>query len=496
LVDIKEHRVIVKKRSIPEMVKYAMGDGAATIIVNSMAAFALIYYTDALGLKPALAGLAISLSMLWDAISDPLMGHITDNTRSRYGRRYPYMVFGGFAMIISYYFLWRVPEFFRGSMIGLFGYLMMINIIMRTAFTVFVVPYSAMGYEICTDYGGRSRLQGIKAFMQMLPNLLSAFAWTIFFIDKENIRAVTIEKNYLNMALTFTMIGFAFIVAALIFTRKYIVDSRDFPMEGNSIGAFFKDFKTTILDRYSKWVFIFLFVVFLCPALMGTLQIYLYEHFMRFAPIQKTIAHGGGMFGAMIGALVVPLFTKKFDKRGSTCIACGIAVASNVILALLFLPGILKPGDSFIMLGITVPHAYIIFVFFHILFWFAINGVMFPMAASMMPDVSEIHQLQTGINKDGSYAAMFSFICKFAYGIGLSLSGMILAMIGYDRSSNVESLNDDVVMKMCVVALLIGPLLSLLSLIPLSRYPVNRTFLEKLRDEMSETKDAQKPKYS
>ncbi|HEY5140653.1 MAG TPA: MFS transporter, partial [Methylococcales bacterium] len=400
------------------MYKYAMGDGAVTIALNSMAAFSMIYYTDALGLKSSLAGLAMSLSLLYDAIIDPVMGHITDNTRSRYGRRLPYMLLGGIAMMLSYYFIWKVPGAFKGSTMGLFGYLLAMNMIFRTAFAVFVIPYSALGFEICTDYHGRTRLQGIKAFMQMAPNLLSAFAWTIFFVDRGDVRAVTVESNYLSMARTFTIVGFAFMVAVLLFTRKYIEDSRTMPLRGNSVRAFAYDMKEIILDKYSKWVFLFLFIVMLGPTLMGTIQIYLYEHFMRFTPVQKTIAHGGGMVGSMLGSLlVVPYFARRFDKRKGTCIACGLAVASNVILAILFLPGILKPGQSLPLMGISIPYAFIVFVFFHICFWLGINGVMFPIASSMMPDISEIYELRTGTNKDGSYAAVATFICKFAYGI-------------------------------------------------------------------------------
>ena len=74
--------------------------------MNSINGFAMLYYTEALGLSPALAGIAMSIAVFWDALSDPIMGHISDNTRSRFGRRHPYMLVGGLLMALSFYFIW------------------------------------------------------------------------------------------------------------------------------------------------------------------------------------------------------------------------------------------------------------------------------------------------------------------------------------------------------------------------------------------------------
>jgi len=161
-------------------------------------------------------------------------------------------------------------------------------------------------------------------------------------------------------------------------------------------------------------------------------------------------------------------------NAGGACVGCGISVVCNVILAILFLPGILKPEQTI---------SFIVFVFLHAGYWFGINGVMFPLAASMMPDISEIYTLRTGVSKDGSYAAMLSFITKLAYGIGITLTGFLLGMIGYDSSPEVTTQSEEVLFRMCVVALLVGPFISLLSLIPLWKYPVNKAYLEKLRSE-------------
>jgi len=111
-----------RKAPFRDILAYTTGDGANSLVLNSIAGYAMLYFTDALGMEYKLAAWAMFVATFWDAITDPIMGHITDNTRSRYGRRHPYMLVGGILTSVCYFFIWGVPEFFRqGDM--LFWYL-------------------------------------------------------------------------------------------------------------------------------------------------------------------------------------------------------------------------------------------------------------------------------------------------------------------------------------------------------------------------------------
>jgi GPH family glycoside/pentoside/hexuronide:cation symporter len=147
---------------LPRIIAYATGEGATSLTMNGIAAFALLYYVQVLGMDSRWAGLALSISMLWDAVSDPIMGHITDNTRSRFGRRHPYIIGGGFFLAVSFLFLWFVPAIFKGPQV-IFWYILVVNLIVRTAWTVFGIPYAALGFEICTDYDERAKLQSVTS---------------------------------------------------------------------------------------------------------------------------------------------------------------------------------------------------------------------------------------------------------------------------------------------------------------------------------------------
>ena len=118
--------------SFPKMLGYGLGECANSLIMNGFFGFAMLYYTEALGLSPALAGMAMSVSVFWEAISEPVMGHVSDHTRSRFGRRHPWMLLGGLMMALCFFFIWAVPSGLVGHATPLFWYLVVMNLLLRT----------------------------------------------------------------------------------------------------------------------------------------------------------------------------------------------------------------------------------------------------------------------------------------------------------------------------------------------------------------------------
>jgi len=463
-----------------QMISYSVGECANSLLMNSLLGFAMLYYTDALGLHHSLAGIAMAVAVFWDAVTDPVMGHITDNTRSKFGRRHPYIFLGGVTAIITFVFLWYVPDVVKTSAQALFWYLVIINLLQRTTITVFVIPYVALGFEMCTDYDGRVRLQGIRSAMNMAANLLGpALAWSLFFSNNEPVRATSLEENYLHMGLSFAVVSLICILFVLVATRKHIRDSRQLMIERDGFRGFFRDMKGIVSDFYPRYVFVFIVTVTVGVALVSSLQMYLYEHFMGFGGVEKSLAHGGTMVGFATGALAGGLLTRKLEKKGAVYFGGIVSVGSNLILAGLFLSQVLAPGQSVTVMSWTIPYAFVIFVFFQGLYWLG-NGVIFPTATSMIADVSEIHEIKTGINKDGAYAAVFAFSQKCAMSIGLLISGYLLTLVGFEAGSRVVQ-RPEVVWKLCGVTLLVGPLISLISLGLIRLYPVKKELLHRLR---------------
>lgn len=466
--------------SRPQMISYSVGECANSLLMNSIWGFAMLYFTDALGLPHSMAGIAMAVAVFWDAVTDPVMGHITDNTRSRFGRRHPYILGGGIAVVVIFLFLWYVPAWFKTSEQSLFWYLVIINLLQRTAITVYGVPYVALGFEICTDYDGRVKLQGIRSAMNMVANLLGpALAWTLFFSNNETVRATSREENYMNMGLAFAVVSLACILYVVVATRGYIRDSRGMTLEGNNLKGFVRDMREIAADAYARHVFAFFVVVSIGIAIVSTLQMYLYEHFMKFGGVEKSIAHGGTMVGFLSGALVGGFVARKLEKKGAVYFGGMMSVGSNFILGGLFLSGALVPGQTASLLSWEIPVAFIVFALFQAFYWMG-NGIIFPTATSMIADVSEIQEIKSGINKDGGYSAVFSFSQKVAISIGMLLNGYLLALAGFEPGAGVVQ-RPEVLWNLCGVTLIAGPAISLVSLLIIRFYPVNRAFLNELR---------------
>jgi GPH family glycoside/pentoside/hexuronide:cation symporter len=314
----------------------------------------------------------------------------------------------------------------------------------------------------------------------MVANLLGpALAWSIFFSNNDPVRATSLPENYLHMGLMFAIASLICILFVVVATRKYIHDSRQLTIERDGLSGLFRDIMGIVSDFYPRYVFVFIVTVTVGVALVSSLQMYLYEHFMRFGGVEKSLAHGGTMIGFAVGALLGATLTKKLEKKGTVYFGGITSVGSNFILAGLFLSGILAPGQSATVFSWSIPYAFLVFVLFHSLYWLG-NGVIFPTATSMIADVSEIHEIKTGMNKDGAYAAIFTFAQKCAISLGVLVSGYLLTLIGFEAGSGLVQ-RPEAVWLLCGVTLLVGPLISLVSLGLIRLYPVDRESLERFR---------------
>jgi len=475
----------LRECSTTEMVAYSSGQCANSLIFNGLLGFAMLYYTDALGVSHLLAGLALSLGVFWDAALDPIMGHISDTTRCRYGRRHPFILIGGLIMAVSFYFMWAIPDIFKTNTTLIFWYLVAVSLFLRTAYAAYSIPYGALGFEICTDYMARTKLQGIGTVMNMAANLCGpALAWMIFFQNENGVRATNVPDNFVHMGTVFAIASGACVLLVFFLTLKYMQDSRQMLSSGKGLKGFVVDLKEIVTDIYSRWVFAYTFVVIMGVALVSSLQMYVYEHFMQFSGTEKTIAHGGSMVGMALGSLLAVKFVKRWDKKKTVILGCLINVVCHLTLAVLFLPGLLKPGQTITVSHIHVPIAFIIFVIFHPMYYFG-AGVLMPVATSMVADISEIHQLKSGINKDGTYSAMFVFAVKCSMSLALLFSGYCLKLVGFATGKDMVQ-SPVVIWRLCAIVLIVGPLISITALPLIAKYRVSKGLLEQLRKESDE----------
>lgn len=454
---------------------YSLGEGANSLVMNSISTFAMIYYTQALGLSPVYAGLAMSIAVLWDAISDPIMGFITDNTHSRYGRRHPYILVGGISMAILLYAVWAVPSFVQASEMRIFAYLVVMNILLRTSLTLFFVPYCAVGFEMTTDYEGRSKIQGVRQIFNMAANFLGpALAWILFFPKMQDGSQPTDNpENFIDMGLTFAIAIVVLTILTTIVTYKYKTNGPK-PSSLNQKPKGLKNFLTTnksiLLDRHARWVYIFAFLAVLNMVIVSSLLTFFYVYFMKIDGSDISIAQFGAVIGSAIGGLLATRLPHWFEKKGSIFIACGISIIGNLVVALFFLTGWVSPNSS---------DGFVLFVVMNGVYWMG-SGIMIPTAVAMIGDIAEINKYKTGELKNGSYSAFYSFVFKAAISFAMLISGLILSFIGLDSSA--EHHSEQVIWNLGATMLLVGPVICLFAGFSISKYRVTRDFLNSVRD--------------
>lgn len=479
--------------STAEMVKYGFGGAFESLIMNSFFGFSMLYYTKALGLSPELAGITTFIATIWDAVTDPLMGYISDNTKSRWGCRYPYMVIGAVATLASFFFIWYVPPTFQNEWsIGpivvsrnasLFWYLTVMNLLLRTSITIFGIPFTALGFELCADYNLRSRLQGIRNAFNMAANIAGpAMAWSIFF--KSNLpdqKDTQNPDNYVAMGTAFTIAAAVCVFLLLAFMARHIRDSRHQKTSDLNPFAFLKSVTQIAKDRYAQLVFAFQMFVFLGIVLISTLQMYVFDDFMQFNGWQKSVAHGATMFGFALGSLSASALVRWLDKKMATFAATQWSALCEFTLAAIFLTGWLDTQTHW---G-QFPIAFVLFSVLHGAFWYGI-GAMCPIAVSMIADIAEVEFIRQGYNKDASYAAMYSFALKVSTGVSGLIAGYLLKWTGFQAGADAIQTPQSV-WQVSALTFILGPAICFMAAMVILPYPINRRFIEDLRARTGKT---------
>ena len=469
-----------RKTPLKDILFYATGDGAASIVMNTIFGFGFMYYTKALGMDTRLAGIAIAVSVVWDAVVDPVMGHVSDNTRSRFGRRHPYMLIGGVMTVVCSYAIWAVPSVFRTPFL-LFGYLVGINLLLRTGAAVFLVPHGALGFEICTDYNQRSTMQGIRTAFNMVVNLAaSQLVWNVFLRNREGVDGATLPANYQRMGLAFAAVALVFVLIVVFATRKYIVDNRGNPeIAGNSFDAIVRNLRDILFDPYPRTVFIFMAILFISVVLVTSLQMFIYVDYMKFAKWEASVVHCSTMVCAALGALSSAILVRRFDKKPSIVLAILASSVGNIMLLVLFYTGWVPTSLTW---G-SVPVAMLLFMVFHGVYHLSTNAAT-AIANSMMADVSELSHYRTGVLKDGGYSAMMLFVFKMGIAVGLLLCGYCMKWIGYDPQAPQNA--PEAIGNLMPMAFLGGTIIALIAVVSMIRYPVNRAYMAEIRAAITE----------
>lgn len=404
---------------------YGFGAVAYGVKDNGFAYFLLLFYSQVIGLDARLVGLAITLCLILDALSDPIVGYWSDNLRSRWGRRHPFMYAAAIPVAASYFLLWTPPQGWSDA--ALFGYLLTLASIIRLAITFYEVPSSALLPELTQNYDKRSSLMAGRYFFGWTGgNMMSVLMFTAIF---PAFATSAIPNGQFNRE-AYSLYGA--IASVLIFTAIIVssagthraIPALSAPPSARRLrlGQIFREIFETLSDRSFTALFVATLFGAVAAGLAAALAFYLSIFFWGFSSTQIGILTLGVFASAALGAGLAPIITRTLGKKRGAVVIGLIAVLGAPAPIILRLLGILPAPAEAAWVFWAYAVATIVDVGLIICFQ--------TLSAAMIADLVEKSELKTGRRSEGIFFAANSFIRKLVTGIGVSAAAFVLAAAG------------------------------------------------------------------
>ncbi len=402
------------KMSKLEMATFAAGDlfgGGAQLVIGF---FYLRFLTDVVRINPILAGTVILLSKIWDAVSDPIMGSISDNTRSRFGRRKPYLLAGFFLIIIAFTLLWYTPGL--DSQGAKFAFVVLSYMFYSTVSTIVMVPYTALSSEISKDVVERGRVNGARLFFSQTASLIGAVLPMVI------VGLFPEKTGYLVMGLVFS------VFYAIPFLGIFLLcQERVSPGSERSKFSFKKTISPFKIKTYRSLIGMYLMAFFVMDVVSAVFTYYMTYLIGREDLLEIVL---GVMLITQIAMLpFTVLIAEKIGKPKTFRISASI-----------FIVGALALG--FYNADWPIVFIYMIAALVGI---GLIGCIVMPWV--MYPDVTDISELAFGERRSGAFAGFMTFLRKFSSAIGIWVVGFMLQFSGYILPGDVI-LPEDAVAKL------------------------------------------------
>lgn len=419
-------------RKIPIIDKFAYGIGnfSTGTSMQVISVFLVFYCINILNISGSLVGIATSVGIIWDAITDPLMGYISDSTRSkRLGRRHIYILIGSFGLALSNFLLWSISPNWSSEIKMLALFLCLFAI--KTFSTIYVTPYTALGAELTNDYNERTSIQSIKTIF-FLAGLAFASVAVLALFFKPTAEYEMGQSNpsaYPVMGLYTSLIILFLALVCFFFTKKYIPilnENIEEKPKKTQLSSMLKSFLEVLKNKNFRAVAFPYMYSNLVTALLTGLGMTVFTHVFLLTSGEISI-----ILAVLLGFSVIsqPFWTmtsKKLDKKPALKQSLVICIIASVLLILL------------VILKDYVKGIHLAFFPFAALSGFGIGGLM-SLPLSMIADIIDTEELETGVRSEGTYYGCLTLLYKLGQSIAILLVGFLLDILTVtDFSSDMD----------------------------------------------------------
>ena len=435
---------------------YGIGQ-LSTGAVNMMTRICLFFfYSQVLGLSPFLAGIATASATVFDAITDPIIGSLSDNWRSKYGRRFPFMLTGTLPAAICVFLLFT--PLVEGEQL-LFVWLIVFACLTNFFTTLFIIPHYALGAELSEDYKERASIVTFRNFFHFSGYLLVMFlAFGYFFAPSQEFSNGQLNQAvYSPFALLVAVIYTLFTCLSLWQTKSIIPALKAAPDKQenhglSSLKTIFTDvFEALSNDSYRKLLLGNLFLL-IGTGLMFTLELYALTFFWGLSGEYSLMLVGLAFYpGAYIGIALTQYLISKLGKMNVMTWGVVFWILFVIIPILLRLAGYFPANDSYLLVPVLLA--------FRVLQGMASVPVD-NAYGSAMADAADAQELKSNKRQEGVFFAAAYFSMKASYGIGSAVAGLALWFIGWPTDS--EAINASHIYSL---GMILGPVVACFGLV-------------------------------
>ena len=418
-------------------------------VVSNAHYFVLVFYSQVLGLEPELAALALGVGLVVDAVTDPLIGYLSDNTKSRLGRRHPYLYAAVFPLGAAYYFLWHPPEFVVAAG-HLFTYLLVVILLLRFSMTLYVVPAYALVAEMTTDYEERTRLlSGMLSIGSIVGNGMSVVMYAFWLVPTDEYPdGVTNLLGYQEAgvvgAVMITIALLTFAVGLHPFARR---SQRLATTSTISPGQFVRQVTDAINIPAMRAIVGAGVLYYGGVGAYAALWVYIYSFFWEFTSAQISLIVVPMVLGGLLFPLVLNRYSMGQEKRALAFYGLLGASLVNVLPIILRLLGLFPDNGTDVLFWIML-----VLGFFETVLFLIFDACW----ASMTADLTEQVQLQTNRRNEGVISSGVAFASKCARALGTMFAGLALTVIAFPPGASVGEVPAETLFNL---GLVYGPLI-------------------------------------
>ncbi len=452
---------------------YGVGSVAFGVHLTALSSLLLLFFNQVVGLPAAWVGTAMMVTLMFDAICDPLIGEWSDHIRTPWGRRHPFMYASAVPIAFAFYFLWNPP--LAWSHRSLFIYLVAMLVAVRVLLSLYEIPSQALAPELTLDYDQRTSLMSWRFFFGTLGGAaMGVLAFQVFLRkDATHPLGVLNRAGYGQYGLVAGAVMLVSILISCLGTHRFIANLVVQPRLQQSWGEKIREVRATLSNRSFLALMISGIVGAISLGLSASLDLYINNYFWELSPAQLSYFAGIALFSAFLGVILAPAISKRFGKKPSMIglFVCSTITGSGPIV--LRLLGLMPANHTSALLGILLLN-------YLLTATFGLTG--FIIVTSMMADVVEDAAVVTGQRSEGLLFAANGLLQKCVTGVGTFLSGVLLAVVSFPQAAVQGHVDPPILRHLVLIYVPIIVSCSAISIAVLLFYNIDRsTHLQNLK---------------